>query len=176
MVRKILRATDPKLRAVSKPVQKVDKKIKKLIADLKETLKIQKDPEGVGLAAPQIGKNQRVFVMIDNGKMRAMINPRIIEIKKTKKKNKKKSEVMEGCLSIPHFYGPLERAESVKIEFLDEKGKKKTEVFKDFSAEIVQHEVDHLNGILFTDRLLEAKKPLYKMKGKEWEEVDFAKI
>lgn len=176
MVRKILSATDPKLRTVSKPVAGIDKKVKNLVKDLKETLKVQKDPEGVGLAAPQIGKNQRVFVMLDEGKIKALINPRIVEVKKVKKKSKKKSEVMEGCLSIPHFYGPLERATVVKVEYLNEQDKKVTEVFKDFSAEIVQHEIDHLNGILFTDRLLEAKKPLYKMHGNEWEEVDFAKI
>lgn len=176
MVRKILNAKDPRLRKTSKPVAGVDKKVKNLIRDLKETLKVQVDPEGVGLAAPQIGKSQRVFVMLDNGKMKAIVNPKILEVKKTTEKGKKKSEIMEGCLSIPHFYGPLERAKSVKVEYLDEEGEKVTEVFTDFSAEIVQHEVDHLNGILFTDRLLEAKKPLYKMKGNDWEEVDFANI
>lgn len=176
MVRKILNAKDPRLRKTSKPVTKIDKKVKSLIKDLKETLKVQVDPEGVGLAAPQIGKNQRVFVMLDNGKMRAVVNPEILEVKKARTKGKRKSEVMEGCLSIPHFYGPLERAKSVKLRFLNEDGKKVVEIFTDFSAEIVQHEVDHLNGILFTDRLLESKKPLYKMKGDDWEEVDFANI
>jgi peptide deformylase len=178
MVRKILGATDPKLRVVSKPVAKIDKKVQLLIKDLKETLSVQKDPEGVGLAAPQIGKNTRVFVMIDEGKIRALVNPKILEVIKPKAKTnpKKKSDIMEGCLSIPHYYGPLARSEKVRVYFLNEKGEKKQEIFSGFSAQIVQHEIDHLNGILFTDRLLEAKKPLYKMQGDEWEEVDFAKI
>lgn len=82
---------------------------------------------------------------------------------------------MEGCLSIPHYYGPLTRKESITIEYLDEKGKKQKEKFEGFDAQIVQHEIDHLNGKLFVDKLLNQKKPLYKFnKEGEWEEVDFA--
>ena len=79
---------------------------------------------------------------------------------------------MEGCLSLPNFYGPLKRADYVKIKYLNEYGEEKIEEFKGFFAQIVLHEIDHLEGILFIDRLLTAKKPLFRLKGKEWEEVE----
>ena len=178
MVRKILRSGDPKLREKSKPVTKVDSKVLELIKDLKETLAIQKDPEGVGLAAPQIGKSLRIFVANYKNIDRFVINPEILETKeegtKTKKgaKEKGKQEILEGCLSLPNYYGPLKRINFVKVKYLNEEGKEIVEEFKDFYAQIILHEVDHLNGILFLDRLLEQKQPLYKLDGDKWEEVD----
>ena len=78
MIRKILPATDPRLRIKSKPVTKIDKKVLQLIQDLQDTLAVQKDPEGIGLAAPQIGKNVRVFVTNYKKFKRVVINPEII--------------------------------------------------------------------------------------------------
>jgi peptide deformylase len=173
MIKKVVQAGDPRLRKVSKPINKIDKKILLLIADLKETLLAHKDPEGVGLAAPQIGKNLRVFVMRDGKELKTVINPEIISVTKVKAKKGKKNEALEGCLSIPHYYGPLRRGEEVKIKYLNEDGQKVIETFKNFPAQIVQHEIDHLNGFLFVDRLLEQKSPLYQIKGDEVEEVDF---
>lgn len=174
MVQKIIQSGDNRLRKVSKPVVKIDKKIKSLIQDLKDTLAVQKDPEGVGLAAPQIGVNLRVFVVGFKKLERVVINPEIIEIKKDKTAKKKgKSEILEGCLSLPHYYGPLERESVVKIKYLDENGAEITEEFKDFNAQIILHEIDHLNGFLFVDRLLEQKKKLYKLdRDDTWEEVE----
>lgn len=172
MIRKIVTADNKVLRKKAKPVKKVDKKVKNIIKDLKETLEAQKDPEGVGLAAPQIGKSLKIFVFVSEDGIKTVINPKVIEIAK---KENEKPEAMEGCLSIPHYYGPLTRPEFITIEYLNEKGKKIKETFKGFEAQIVQHEIDHLKGTLFTDRLLEQKKPLYKFTDKEeWEEVDFA--
>lgn len=172
MIRKILQAKDPTLRKKALPISVLNKKVLRLIKDLKDTLVVQKDPEGVGLAAPQIGKNWQVFV-INYGKIeRVVINPRVIGIKKGKKGSpKKRKEILEGCLSLPNFYSPLRRAERVTIKYLDEGGKEITEEFKGFYAQIVLHEIDHLNGVLFVDRVLSQKKPLYKLSGKEWEEV-----
>ena len=174
MVRKILSTTNPKLRVPSKPVGKVDKKVGQIIRDLTETLKIQKDPEGVGLAAPQIGKNLRIFVMLDDGEIRAIVNPEIVKISGStgKAKKTKKGDIMEGCLSLPHYYGPLKRSDHIALKYLSPEGKEVTEDFVGFTAQIVQHEIDHLNGILFVDRLLEVKKPLYKLEGDSWEEVE----
>lgn len=172
---------DPSLRAVSKPVQSVDKKITLLIKDLKDTLVVQKDPEGIGLAAPQIGKNLRLFIMTEGKKLKTIINPEILsfssikaEKKEVKSKTKKSMEkkIMEGCLSLPHYYGPLERTKLIKLKYLDEKGKERIETFEGLPAQIVQHEIDHLNGILFIDRLLEQKAQLFEFKGGEWEEVE----
>lgn len=184
MILKILDAQDKRLRNKSKSVQKIDKKIKKLISDMKETLKVQDDPEGIGLAAPQVGKNLRIFLMKPDSEITVVINPKIINPIKTKKskatritKKKRKEKlkegkVMEGCLSLPHYYGPIKREGSVKVTYLDEEGNKKTESFKGLKAQIVLHEIDHLNGILFVDRLLEQKKPLFEYVDGDWEEVE----
>lgn len=176
MIQKIIQSGDPILRRVSKPVQAIDRKILNLIQDLQDTLSVQKDPEGVGLAAPQIGKNLRVFAINFKNLKRIVINPEIIEIKdlRSKIKNPKstKSEILEGCLSLPYYYGPLKREGLVKLKYLDQNGKEIIEEFKDFNAQIILHEIDHLNGFLFIDRLLEQKKKLYKLDNNdEWEEV-----
>ncbi len=175
MIRKILRSGDPKLREISKPVTKIDSKILELIRDLKETLAIQKDPEGVGLAAPQIGKSLRVFVVNYKNFKKVFINPEILDTKQrpySAKATQGKNEILEGCLSLPNYYGPLKRVSSIKIEYLNEEGGKVVEEFKGFDAQIILHEIDHLNGVLFLDRLLEQKKPLYKLEKDKWEEVD----
>lgn len=175
MVRKILLSSDPILRKKSKPVAKIDKKVKELIKDLKDTLSVQKDPEGVGLAAPQIGKNLRVFVAKYESFERVVINPEIVKIEKGasgKGKKSSKKEILEGCLSLPYYYGPLKRAPKITIGFLDEKGNPQTETFTGFHAQIIMHEIDHLEGILFIDHLIGEGKPLYKIEGDEWEEVE----
>lgn len=174
MIRKILSTKDPKISQVCKEVKVIDKKVIIIAKDLKETLKIQNDPEGVGLAAPQIGENLRIFAMNDNGKIRVIINPEILEISKEKAKKVKseEKEIMEGCLSLPNYYGPLKRPQKIKIKYLDLDGRIKEEEFKGLSAQIVQHEIDHLNGIVFVNRLLEQKQPLYKLEKNEWVEIE----
>ena len=175
MIQKIIQSGNPILRNVSKPVLKIDKKVKSLIQDLKDTLAVQNDPEGVGLAAPKIGINLRVFVVGFKKLKRVVINPEIISVLSTKYKvqSTKRSEILEGCLSLPHYYGPLKRENYVKLKYLDENGKEITEEFKNFDAQIMLHEIDHLNGFLFVDRLLEQKQKLYKLdKDDAWEEVE----
>lgn len=177
MIRKILQSGNPVLRAKSLPVQKVDKKVLNLIRDLKDTLAVQKEPEGVGLAAPQIGKNLQVFVCNYKDFGRVVINPKIVAIEKTdsvQKVKKSKREILEGCLSLPYYYGPLKRSAKIKVEYLNEKGESITEEFDNFNAQIILHEIDHLNGILFIDHLIRENKPLYKVEGEEWEEVELA--
>lgn len=176
MVRKVLGAKAPSLREKSSEVKRVDKKILRLISDLKDSVKAAKDPEGVGIAAPQIGINLKIFVINYKGRLDAFINPVLVS------KDKKLRELetsenrrpMEGCLSIPHFYGPVNRPKRVTIKYLDERGEEKTEEFNGFFAQIVLHELDHLEGILFIDKLLQQKKPLFKVTGDDWEEVDFS--
>ncbi len=172
MIRQILPSTDKRLRLKSKEVVKIDKKIKLLIRDLKETLVAQKDPEGIGLAAPQIGKNVRIFVIKPKNKIDVIINPEVISIEDENKNKKTKKNIMEGCLSLPHFYGPIKRSSKIKIKFLDEKGEIKIKEFTGIEAQIIQHEIDHLNGVLFIDRLLEQKKPLYEYVNGNWERVE----
>lgn len=177
MIRKILPSSDPILRQKSKPVAKVDKKVLKLIQDLKDTLGVQKEPEGVGLAAPQIGKNLRVFVANYKGFDRVVVNPEILKIESRIKnlesrKKESKKEILEGCLSLPYYYGPLKRAGKITVKYLNGKGEEITETFEGFNAQIILHEIDHLEGILFVDHLLKEKKPLYKVDGDEWEEIE----
>lgn len=170
MIRKIVSSQDPILKKVCKPVGVIDKKILQIIADLQNTLRVQKDPEGVAIAAPQIGKLLRIFVVSHKGLERVVVNP---EILKVSRKKAGQSQIMEGCLSLPNYYGPLKRASVVKIKYLNEQGKKVEEEFEGFFAQIILHEIDHLNGIFFVQRLLEQKKPLYKLnKNNEWEEVE----
>lgn len=173
MIRKILNVRDPKLRKTSKPVKKIDKKIKAVIKDLKDTLNTQVDPEGVGLAAPQIGKNLRIFAMKPGKSVEIVINPKILSISKSPKISKRtKKNIMEGCLSLPHYYSPIDKPNKIKVSYLDEYAKSQVKEFKGFSAQVVQHEIDHLNGVLFIDRILEQNIPLYKFSGDEWEEVE----
>lgn len=171
MIRKIVGAKDPILKRPSKPVLSFDRKLSSLVKDLKDTLLAQKDPEGVGLAAPQIGKSVRVFVMRDVGKVRAIVNPEIIsQSKEVIEADDQK--IMEGCLSLPHYYGPLGRAKSVKLKYQTDTGEQKTREFSGFPAQIIQHEVDHLSGIMFVEKLLEQKKRLYKQEGEDWVEIE----
>lgn len=175
MIRKILSAKEPTLRQSSKPVEKIDKKIIQIVNDLKNTLALQKDPEGVGLAAPQIGKNLRIFVASYGKISFAAINPEVIsQSTKLSEVSENKDQLMEGCLSLPHYYGPLRRSSSVTLKYQTPEGREKVEEFTGFMAQIVQHELDHLEGILFVDKLLEQKESLYKLVGEEWEEVELA--
>ncbi|OGM08226.1 peptide deformylase [Candidatus Woesebacteria bacterium RBG_13_36_22] len=174
MIREILDAQNPILRQKSKPVRKIDKKVKSIIKDLVDTLEAQIDPEGVGLAAPQIGKNITVFIMKPKNEIKVIINPEIIKIRHIQKKKSQdpKKNIMEGCLSLPHYYSPIKRALKVTLKYLDLNGQEKIEDFFKIEAQIIQHEVDHLKGELFVDRILEQKKPLYEYIDGEWEEVE----
>lgn len=172
MILKFADIHDPILRKKAASVKAVDKKIKKLILDMRETLVAQNDPEGIGLAAPQVGKSIRMFIVDYEKLKRVIINPEIVSIAKQKKYTKKQKEkLLEGCLSLPHYYGPIVRAEKITINYLDDNGDRQTETFSGFPAHIIQHEIDHLNGVLFIDHILEQNAPLYQFKGDEWEEV-----
>lgn len=198
-VRQVITVKDVRLREKSKPVQKIDKKLLALIKDLEDTLRAQDAPEGVGLAAPQIGVNLRVFVMRYRGKIIPIINPEILSVsEKTNEPGNSAQRppagragtvhsaqegndyVMEGCLSLPHYYGPVKRAWEVTLKYQTIRKPTpdtwhlapETRIFKGFPAQIIQHEVDHLDGKIFIDRLLEQKRKLYEMKGKRWEEVE----
>ena len=178
----ILQVPDKKLREKSKAVKKLDGKTISLISSMEKLLKGQKDPEGVGLAAPQIGINLKIFVINYKEVKGVFINPEIISVKEQKEKvvKKRRYEVLEGCLSLPNYYSPIKRPSYLKLKYqtpANENGSwrlsQKVEVFEGFIAQIIQHEVDHLEGVLFVDRLLEQKKPLYKLdKNNEWEEVE----
>lgn len=173
MILKFVDIKDPILRQKAKQVTAIDKKILRLVADMQETLKAADDPEGIGLAAPQVGKSLQIFVVNFENIKRVVINPKVISIGQVKK-TKKKENTLEGCLSLPHYYGPIRRPDEITISYLNEKGEQKQEKFAGFVAHVIQHEIDHLNGTLFIDHILTQNAPLYLFDGDNFEEVKLA--
>lgn len=154
MIRPILQLPDPVLRKVSAPVEKIDAETKKLIADMFETMY---DAPGVGLAAIQIGVPKRVVTIDatrgdDEKDPMVFINPEIV------KASEETDMKEEGCLSIVDFYEEVERAAAVTVRYMDEKGAKKEIEAEGLLARALQHEIDHLNGVLFIDHLSKLKR------------------
>lgn len=138
----IVVAGNPVLRMQAEEVKKIDKKLQRFLKDMAETMYAA---DGVGLAAPQVGVSKRI-VVIDVGEgLIEMINPVIV---------KKEGGVIggEGCLSVPDYEGEVERAEYVECEFTDRNGKRMLLQTDGLLAIAVQHELDHLDGVLFIDK------------------------
>jgi len=134
------------LRTVSKPVDDIKSAAtQKLISDMQATL--AKTDNGIGLAAPQVGRNVRIFIASPELKMNqtVFINPAITKI------SDKKEQMEEGCLSVPHLYGKTKRAPSLKVEAYNQNGRKFKMKAEGLIAQLVQHEVGHLDGKLFID-------------------------
>jgi len=144
-VKKVRRIGDPVLRETSSLVGQVDKGVLDLVKDMLDTLQ---EEGGVGLAAPQIGITRRVVIVRFEDKVETYINPEIEILEK------KKVESDEGCLSIYSIQGfQVGRSPRIKVRAMDLKGRDVEFIAEDMLARILQHEVDHLNGILFIDRL-----------------------
>jgi peptide deformylase len=133
----------PMLRQHSTEVKTVDEEIRRLVADLFETMDAAR---GVGLAANQVGVTRRVAVVDADGDRFVMIDPTIVETEGS-------STAEEGCLSIPDIYGDVTRPERVVIEALDPDGTRYRKEATGLKARAIQHEIDHLDGILFLDHL-----------------------
>lgn len=158
---------------------KKDKKaLPKLLKDMEKALLSASDPKGVGLAAPQIGKSLAIFMAkpTERSPISVFINPEILEAKELEKKKNKRLKKLEGCLSLPNIWGEVLRSPSVKLKWLDENGKENNKKFKGFMATIIQHECDHLNGVLFPKHVLEQKGKLYKSYKNEENEDEFEEI
>jgi len=170
----IITVPNPVLTTPAKAVKKIDKKILKIIKMMKKDLGEKNNPKGVGLAAPQIGVGLRIFITKPTlrSEARTFINPEIVsksdlmEVvqRPVEKKNKSEDLKLEGCLSIVNIWGYLKRNQKVRLKFMDESGKARQEDFSGFMATIIQHEIDHLDGILFTQKVLEQGEKLYKIK------------
>ena len=137
----IKKVGDPVLKGISQPIEKVDGEILKLLDDMAETMY---ESNGVGLAAPQVGRQIRLFVTDTGDGLYEMINPNII-------KREGKALDSEGCLSVPDITGDVERAEKVRVEYLNRRGKKQRLTADGLLARCIQHELDHLDGRLFID-------------------------
>ena len=181
MILPIVAYGDPVLRKVGISIDADYPELEKLISNMKETMY---NASGVGLAAPQIGKAIRVFLIdaspfaddedlsekervILKNFNRVFINPQII------KEEGKEWVFNEGCLSIPDVREDVLRKEKITIEYQDENFKKHTEVLEGLAARVFQHEYDHLEGILFTDKLSSLKKRILK---KKLEKISLGKI
>ncbi|WP_315925892.1 peptide deformylase [Mesorhizobium sp. SP-1A] len=151
---------DPVLRQVSKPVERVDDALRKLADDMLETMY---DAPGIGLAAIQIGEPIRLLV-IDLAKEgeepapHVFVNPEILE------SSGQRSTYEEGCLSIPDYYAEVERPASVRARYLDRSGKEQEIKAEGLMATCLQHEIDHLNGVLFIDHISKLKRDMVMRK------------
>ena len=177
----IIKSPDQRLRQVSKPIAKIDKKTQGVLDDIRATLVSRAD--GVGLAAIQIGHPYRVFgtylPLVEEGfnhknnaidPVKFFINPRLIRTspKKVFTKEKDHSYTLEGCLSLPGLYAAIPRFEEIELEYQEvdpqtqQLSAPKREVFRDYYARNIQHEFDHLMGVLFTDYVLGTNIILYR--------------
>src|SRR5581483_1343272 len=153
-VRDILILPDKRLRQVSKPVAKIDAATRQLVEDMFETMYAA---PGIGLAAIQVGEPKRVVTMDlakkDEPKQpQVFINPEVVE------KSDEKNTHEEGCLSIPEYYEEVTRPARVKVRYLDIDGKQHEVEANGLLATCIQHEIDHLNGVLFIDHISKLKR------------------
>ena len=155
-VRKILIEPNKLLRQISKPVEKVGDEEKILMDDMLDTMYAA---PGIGLAAIQIGVPKRIIVM-DISRDENIKEPRYFVNPVIKNRNKEKARYEEGCLSVPDQFAEIERPKTCEVEYLDYEGKKKLLKANGLLATCIQHEMDHLEGILFIDYLSKLKKSM----------------
>ena len=160
MILEILKYPDKRLRTVAKPVENVNSEIKKQVKDMFETMY---DAPGIGLAATQVNFHQRLIVVDVSEECNepiCLINPEIIE---------KNGEIEweEGCLSVPNYYESVKRANEIKVSALNELGQSFEIEANEMLAVCIQHEMDHLNGILFVDHLSKLKQKRLKKKAEK---------
>jgi peptide deformylase len=157
---------DPVLKQVAEPVAEIDENVIKVIQDLVDTM--TDAGHSVGVAAPQIGVGKRMVVVDvsksklgreNNHGLLEMINPQIIERSGSK-------TMREGCMSVPDYTGNVTRAEHIVVEFLDRTGRLRCVESNGFEAVAIQHEIDHLDGYLFLDRVSSLKTDLFRRKSK----------
>lgn len=182
---KIVNAPNTVLSQQAKPYifKKGDKYLASLLKDMEEALLSAKDPKGVGLAAPQVGKSLSIFIAKPTAKSKILvfINPQIIEYEQTPSqkqavKSQKRVKKLEGCLSLPSIWGEVLRSPNITLKYQTVSGKIHTKSFTGFMATIIQHEVDHLEGILFPRRVIEQKGKLYKSYKNEKNQDEFEEI
>ncbi|WP_298704739.1 peptide deformylase [uncultured Veillonella sp.] len=147
----VIKVGAPVLKQVAEPVEFVNKKIRQLLDDMAVTMYTS---DGVGLAAPQVNVSKRIIVVDDGEGLREFINPVIT-------KGEGCQLGLEGCLSVPGYFGDVKRYQTIEVQFIDRNNKKKKIKASGFLARIIQHEIDHLDGILFIEKVetaYEAKK------------------
>lgn len=158
----IVIAPDQMLRAKTKLVKKVTPELLKIIEQMVNLTKTFTDPEGVGLASTQIGRDEKFFITKNHKKeFEPVFNPQILSF------GPKTKVFFEGCLSIPNYYGEVTRPTTIKVKYMDYYGNMVTKTLSGIAAWIFQHEVDHLEGKLFVDKVLEQKSKMFKVIGRD---------
>ncbi|HEY1864807.1 MAG TPA: peptide deformylase [Roseiarcus sp.] len=153
-LRPIIILPDPKLRLISKKIERVDDDLRRLIDDMIETMH---DAPGVGLAAIQVAEPIRLLV-VDTAKKEEAPNPQVFINPEIVWSSEELSTYEEGCLSIPEYYAEVERPASVRARALDPEGKEREVPAEGLLATVLQHEIDHLNGVLFIDHISKLKR------------------
>jgi peptide deformylase len=145
MILEIKKYPNSILKSKCREIKKITPETKELAFNIVETM-IKKG--GIGLAAPQVGESKRIIVvMTEKGMIEVFINPRIVN------KDKKKEIMEEGCLSFPGLFLKIKRVKKIEVEFIDLQGEKSVIKAEGLLARVFQHEIDHLNGILFIERI-----------------------
>jgi peptide deformylase len=155
-MRDIIILPDPRLRLVSDPVKAIDAETRKLVEDMLETMYAA---PGIGLAAIQVGVPKRV-VTLDLAKQDEPLQPQVFINPEITWSSEEKGVYEEGCLSIPEYYEEVERPARVKVKFLDLEGKPQEIEADGLLATCIQHEIDHLNGVLFIDHISKLKRTM----------------
>ncbi|MBI2616539.1 peptide deformylase [Candidatus Gottesmanbacteria bacterium] len=173
----IVTVPNPVLTTPAKPVTSIDRKTIGIVEQMKKELESQDNPRGVGLAAPQIGVSLQIFLTkpTESSPIEVYFNPKIVWtslskseiIRKGEGKSLRKEKRLEGCLSIPNIWGQLKRPIKVRLSYMDIEGIGREKEFEGFLATLIQHETDHLAGILFTRRILEQNGKLFRIEEDE---------
>ena len=155
-IKPVVLLPDPILRQKSKPIERVDDELRGFADDMLETMY---DAPGIGLAAIQVGEPLRMLVLDvskedEDNQPHVFINPEVVATGDTP------STYEEGCLSIPDYYAEVERPATVTVEYLDRDGNKQTMEADGIMATCLQHEIDHLNGVLFIDHISKLKRDM----------------
>lgn len=152
---------DERLRRVARPVERFDTALRAFVGDLEETLKA--GPAAVGIAAPQVGRNERVVIVDASGRPGCRHHGRLVLVNPEITARGGAVVGREGCLSVPDYTGNVIRAEWVTVEACDEYGRPRRYDMEGFEARVTQHEIDHLDGLLFIDRLV-SRRDLFRRK------------
>jgi peptide deformylase len=161
LVHPILIYPDPRLKQVAEPVERFDDELRGFLVELEATLRA--GPGAVGIAAPQVGRALRIAIVDVSSKAvpghgrQVLINPEILEWDGF-------AVGREGCLSVPDFTGNVVRAERIRLEAWDERGEQRELSMEGYEARVAQHELDHLEGVLFLDRLVSRRADLFRRK------------
>jgi peptide deformylase len=159
-------APHPVLKKIAEPVAGVTDELRRLMDDMLETMYASK---GIGLAAPQVGVSQRILVMdIEQGEDGGKGNPRFFVNPEITWSSEELNVYNEGCLSVPGQYAEVARPEKVRVKYLDYDGQKKEVDADGLLATCLQHEIDHLDGVLFVDHLSTLKRDMLMRKLKKW--------